>query len=661
MSSSRCHHVYAALLLLCLSATAAYAEDIAISSLDQPASIAGTWKFQTGDRSEWANPELDDSGWTTLPVPSAGPEGHEDYAGIAWYRVTLQLDIDNQRVREQLGALGLTLGYIMSAYELYVGGQKVGAVGALPPNAEMVYDQIKTFAIPRSAVDEQGRIRLALRVWRYEKLGKNWEMGPYDGPFLLGNIGDLRVDQLERSIFPNLILSVIYLVIGIYHILIARQKPELQEFLWFGLLAIALAAYSFELSQWRFNTGLPYLVHKKIEFFCLYVSPFLLTETLKRVLKIELNRFARIFQYAFLLAALAVLVVPNQNIHFETLSSLQYMGVLWSIGAASIIGWQAFHGNRRARLILVLLLVLAASLINDVFFDAAVSGGLKLINFGFATVIILMSVVLAERYTNILSRLEILVDQRTAELQESNNKLQDALSAKSQFLANMSHEFRTPMHAITGMVGLVLKTDLNKKQRNYLATVDNAAKALRGIIDNILDFASLDAGEMEKSAADFEVSEVVRTVSSLAMLKAEEKGLHYDAIVDDSVPKTLIGDAKRIAQVLGQLVDNGIKFTEQGDVRLGITLLSQDDTQATIEFSVRDSGIGISEGDQVGLYDAFSQADYSHRRQHGGTGLGLALSRQLVELMDGEMTFESEPGKGSCFSFSLTLGVGELA
>ncbi|MFK8019775.1 MAG: ATP-binding protein [Pseudomonadales bacterium] len=664
MSTPSHHRAFAilALLLFLVSAAtllspSASAQTIALNKLDKPASIAGNWSFQTGDDLQWAAAEFDSGAWPTVSVPSTAPKGFESYAGIAWYRVTLKLDLNDPSIANQLGALGLTLGRIMSAYEIYIGGHLVGGVGGLPPNQSMAYDQFKTYAIPRSAIDEQGRVVVALRVWRYEKLGENWEMGPYNGPFEIGNIGTLQSNAAERAVFPHLILAIIYLVIGIYHILIARRKPELKEFLWFGLLSTALAAYSFEFSQWRFALDIPYLAHKKIEFTSLYIMPFLYTEVLSRMMKVKLNLLARVFQYSFLVLAIVVLVYPNQDIHFLTLATVQKMGALWSIGAAFIIGWHALQGNQNARLILFLLIVLAGTLINDVIFNAQFSGGVALANFGFATVILLMSVALAERYTSILNTLEELVDKRTVELRESNENLQNALKTKSQFMANMSHEFRTPMHAITGMTSLVMNTDLNDKQRNYLTKLSNAAKALRGIIDNILDFTRLEAQELEKVVDEFKLSELVSNVSSLALLKAEEKGLKLEVNVDIKAPDTLEGDAHRIGQVLGLLLDNGVKFTESGTVSLVISSIALNGDVATIEFSVQDTGIGISPEHQTSLYQGFTQADNSFTRQHGGTGLGLALSRQLVELMGGELSFDSEQGKGSCFKFTLDLPI----
>ena len=664
MSTRNDHKIFPSIaLLLALLSTAflftsfATAQTITLSNLDKPESIAGKWSFHTGDNPQWAAAEFDSSAWPTLSVPSTAPEGFESYAGIAWYRVTLKLNLNEPGIANQVGALGLTLGRIMSAYEIYIGGHLVGGVGGLPPNQSMAYDQFKTYAIPRSAINEEGLVVVALRVWRYEKLGENWEMGPYNGPYEIGNIGTLQSNAAERAVFPHLILAIIYLVIGIYHILIAIRKPELKEFLWFGLLSTALAAYSFELSQWRFELGIPYLFHKKIEFFCLYISPFLYTEVLSRMMKVKLNFLARAFQYSFLLVAFAVLVYPNQDIHFLTLATVQIMGSLWSIGAALIIGWHALQGNQNARLILFLLIVLAGTLINDVIFNARFSGGIALINIGFATVILLMSVALAERYTSILNTLEELVDKRTLELREANENLQSALKAKSQFMANMSHEFRTPMHAITGMTSLVMNTDLNDRQRNYLSKLSNAAKALRGIIDNILDFTRLDAGELEKVVEQFEIPELISSVSSLAVLKAEEKCLRYEASVGLSVPNSVEGDAHRVGQILGLLLDNGIKFTDAGKVTLSVNCKKLSGNLASIEFAVHDTGIGISPENQSSLCQAFTQADNSLTRQHGGTGLGLALSRQLIELLGGELSFDSTQGKGSCFRFTLDLPV----
>jgi len=647
-------------ILLVFSAGAS-AEPLVIANLDEARSIAGVWQFRTGDDPAWAAPYLDESNWASVTVPAAAPEGYQGYTGMAWYRLTIDLDLDDVSVQQQLGSLGITLGAITSAYEVYVGGALLGGVGGLPPQQKIVYDQHKTYPVPRSAVDDSGRLVLALRIWRYEGLGSRWEMGPYGGPFLIGNIGELRSEAVRSALLPNVVLAVLYLAIGIYHLFIARRNPALKEFFWFGWFALALACYALETSQWKFTFDLPYVLHKKIEFFSLYMLPYLLSRTFSLVIGVPLNRAAQALQYVFFLYALSIAVVPNLDIHFLTLQSFQYLAALWSVSVTILLGWHAFKGNREARMLVGLMLLLAVAIYNDVISSAGLVGSNNTVHFVAALVILMMAVVMANRYTQALRKLEQTVEERTEQLQRTNFDLHEAVATKDQFLANMSHEIRTPMNAIIGLSHLGLKTELSDQQRDYFTKVNQSANGLRGIIDGMMDFARLSQGKLESVNAPFSLSGIVEDLASVSAVRAEEKGLELIVDCDPEIPDTLVGDATRLGQVLGNFLSNAIKFTEQGRVTLAAQLLGKTETSATVKFAVTDTGVGISEEQQEQLFEAFSQADNTITRQYGGTGLGLAIAQQLTRLMGAEIKLETQTAEGSTFSFELNLPISDEA
>ena len=260
----------------------------------------------------------------------------------------------------------------------------------------------------------------------------------------------------------------------------------------------------------------------------------------------------------------------------------------------------------------------------------------------------------------VLGEKQIQLERLSRTLEESRQRAEAANRAKSEFLANMSHEIRTPMNGVIGLSQLALKSCADAKQSDYLRKIMSSASALLNIINDILDFSKIEAGKFSVETINFNLTSVLDSAANITEVRASEKSLQLIFQVAPDVPRRLIGDPLRVGQVLLNLLNNAIKFTERGEVVLSVSVAERRDDKVELAFAVRDTGIGMTPEQQARLFQSFSQADTSTTRRFGGSGLGLAISKRIAELMEGMIAVESSHGLGSTFTFTAAFGVQEV-
>jgi len=393
-------------------------------------SLTRAWKFRLGDDPSGADPELDDSAWQTVTLPHRwhSDDGGASSQNYAWYRLHLKFSVRDELQREQLAQLGFRLGGVLSAYEVYAGGEQVGGVGKLAPAPDPVidYNRMAIVPIPLSAISPEGELVIALRVWAGE--GVVFEAfggGPWGSKFELGRFANLLM-SLVLTQMPGLLSSVFCILFGFYHLYLYSRNRQLASFLWFGLIAIDIGLYGLALNQWRYCLGWEFVVFKKLEYGTLYLIPALSLQLIWSRLDEPIGRWLRLYQVLFVLVAMILMALPGVDAHIATLSAWQ----VFTLPALGLVTWlllkKAREGHAEARTIVLGGLVFVGASLNDIAIDLLGYRSVRLLPWGFLALLLSMAVSLGNRLTAMLNRLEEEVAERTAELSEANLRLSEA-------------------------------------------------------------------------------------------------------------------------------------------------------------------------------------------------------------------------------------------
>ncbi len=651
--------------------------------------LTGPWLFHPGDDPAFAAVDVDESGWDSLPVPGAWSEqqAHAPPSGFGWYRAVVVVDWmrgatarPEAQARWQQLQPAFALQGAGNTWELFAGGRSLAAHGRPPPELELRYPEPRSIPIPASAVDDDGRLVLALRVWVSPDLARAFGSKAFgvDGitdAVWLGRHAELEAEmdrirlKHQHGQTPTGPLGAILVFMGLYHLQLFRRRQTLKEYLWLGLLLIVIGLVSTMHTWWWDPVTTDEVVRIKISLAAGCLIGVLFIQFLWPFLGRDLNRFWRGYQVAQLSLFAATIFIPGLWFACATTPLRSLSWLPWVLMACVVVLQAAFKGDdekkAEARTIVLglvtCMLVFSGTILQTlgIIEKRPLDNALLELTGGMTIFMLSMAVSLSNCFMRVYNS----VDELNRDLEGKNRELLRLDKLKDDFLANTSHELRTPLNGIIGIADSLLDGVggiLPEAVKKNLILVLKSGRRLATLVDDILDFSKMKSGKLSLSPHAVSVVAVVDLVLSLgrAQIKPRQRLEHQNG---ENKPVELLSkvpadlplvsaDEDRLVQILTNLVGNALKFTSAGSVEVSARV-----DGARVFVTVADTGIGIPKAAQARIFNSFEQADGSTAREYGGTGLGLSVSKELVELHGGTLTVDSELGKGSRFTFSVAV------